>query len=120
MMQGFVGDIKGVVVLDNEGKRIIGKYYNAVGSTLEGNTNQKAFERQLFFKSNKQTAGKSGSAPVTQAYENDIMIVENYVAVFRCYSDMTIYILGHSDDNELILGSALDCVHDCFDNIFKH
>ena len=38
-MQGFVGDIKGVVVLDNEGKRLIGKYYNEVGSHLEGNTN---------------------------------------------------------------------------------
>jgi hypothetical protein len=29
MMKGMVGDVKGVVVLDNEGKRIIAKYYNA-------------------------------------------------------------------------------------------
>lgn len=28
MLSGMVGDIKGVVVLDNEGKRIIAKYYN--------------------------------------------------------------------------------------------
>jgi hypothetical protein len=28
MLSGLVGDIKGVVVLDNEGKRIIAKYYN--------------------------------------------------------------------------------------------
>jgi hypothetical protein len=32
------------------------------------------------------------------------MIVENYTAVFRCYSDMSIYILGLADDNELMLG----------------
>ena len=35
-------------------------------------------------------------------YENDIMTVDNYVAVFRCYTDMTIYILGEKDNNELI------------------
>ena len=50
---GVVGDVRGVVVLDNEGKRIIAKYYNAKGTQLEANASQKAFERQLFLKSNK-------------------------------------------------------------------
>ena len=36
-MQGVCGDIKGVVVLDNEGKRMIGKYYNSQGTQLETN-----------------------------------------------------------------------------------
>ena len=53
-------------------------------------------------------------------YENDIMTVENYVAIFRVYVDMTIYILGDKYDNELILASVLDCVHECFDKVFKH
>lgn len=48
------------------------------------------------------------------------MTVENYVAIFRCYTDMTIYILGDKDDNELILATVLDTVHDCLDKIFKH
>jgi hypothetical protein len=34
---GIVGDVKGVVVLDNEGKRIIAKYYNSKGTQLEAN-----------------------------------------------------------------------------------
>jgi hypothetical protein len=37
MLNGMVGDVKGVVVLDNEGKRIIAKYYNQPKS-LENNT----------------------------------------------------------------------------------
>ena len=54
-------------------------------------------------------------------YENDIMNVDDYVAVFRCYIDMTIYVLGDGKfDNELILASVLDTIHDCFDQIFKH
>ena len=47
------------------------------------------------------------------------MIVDSFVSVFRCYSDMSIYVLGHADDNELILGQVLDCIHECFDKIFK-
>ena len=124
-----MGDVKGVVVLDNEGKRIIAKYYNTPKG-LESNTQQKWFERQLFLKSNKQgssstsTSGTTGgaSAPTKplNMYENDIMTVENYVAIFRCYVDMTIYILGDKDDNELVLASVLDTVHECFDKVFKH
>lgn len=114
MLKGMVGDIKGVVVLDNEGKRIIAKYYNTPRG-LETNPQQKAFERALFLKSNKQ-----GNAKSLNQFENDIMTVENYVAIFRCYVDMTIYILGDKEDNELILASVLDTVHDCLDKVFKH
>ena len=54
-------------------------------------------------------------------YENDIMNVDDYVAVFRCYTDMTIYVLGDGrSDNELILASILDTIHECFDQVFKH
>ena len=54
-------------------------------------------------------------------YENDIMNVEDYVALFRCYGDMTIYVLGDAKhDNELILASVLDTIHECFDHVFKH
>ena len=48
------------------------------------------------------------------------MTVDNYVTIFRMYSDFTIFIVGHSDDNELILGMVLDCIHECFDRIFRH
>ena len=114
MMNGMVGDVKGVVLLDNEGKRIISKYYNTPRG-LETTTSQKFFERQLFLKSNKQ-----GNSSKLNMYENDIMTVENYVAIFRCYTDMTIYILGDKEDNELVLAMVLDAVHECFDKIFKH
>ena len=60
MLKGMVGDVKGVVVLDNEGKRIIAKYYNTPRG-LETNAQQKYFEKQLFFKSNKQGSATSAS-----------------------------------------------------------
>ena len=84
----------------------------------------------MFFKSNKQggsstAAGATGTSSATSSkplnmYDNDIMTVENYVAIFRCYVDMSIYILGEKDDNELILAMVLETVHECFDKVFKH
>ena len=54
-------------------------------------------------------------------YENDIMNIDDYVAIFRCYTDMTIYVIGDGkSDNELILASVLDTIHECFDQVFKH
>ena len=84
---------------------------------METNQNQKSFEKQLFLKSSKQSA--TGGSRSVNSFENDIMLVENYVAIFRSYSDMTIFIVGMADDNELILGMVLDCIHECFDRIFK-
>ena len=84
----------------------------------------------MFFKSNKQGGSSTGtsangnssasSSKPLNMYDNDIMTVENYVAIFRCYVDMSIYILGEKDDNELILAMVLDTVHECFDKVFKH
>ena len=43
------------------------------------------------------------------------------MAIFRCYTDMTIYVIGDAkNDNELILATVLNTIHDCFDTIFKH
>ena len=53
-------------------------------------------------------------------YENDIMTVEHYIAIFRVYTDMSIYVLGNRDDNELVLSSVLEVIHECFDKLFKH
>ena len=119
-MEGCVGDVKGCIILDNEGHRIIAKYYNANrGTPFETTQQQKNFERQLFLKSSKQSASGSGASRSVNSFENDIMTVDNYVAIFRSYSDMTFFIIGHAEDNELILGLVLDCIHACFDRIFR-
>ena len=34
-LEGFVGDVRAVILLDNEGQRIIAKYYNGKGTQLE-------------------------------------------------------------------------------------
>ena len=95
-MDAQVGNIKGVVVLDNEGHRLIAKYYRP-SHQLETDEAQKNLEKGLFQKCNKNSTSKLNQ------YENDIFNIDRYVAVFRVYKNMSIYILGEAQDNEIIL-----------------
>ena len=46
LLGDMVGNVKGVIVLDNEGNRIIAKYYNQdQNKGLENNALQKHFEK---------------------------------------------------------------------------
>ena len=119
MFTDMVGNVKAVIVLDNEGNRIIAKYYNSERSKgLEATPQQKVFEKAIFTKSNKQEGADTAKLNM---YENDIMNVDDYFIIFRCYTDMTVYVVGDGkSDNELILGTVLDTIHDCFDRVFKH
>ena len=47
------------------------------------------------------------------------MNIENYVSVFRVYSDMSFYVLGMKDENELCLSQVLDTINGCFNAVFK-
>ena len=82
-------------MLDNEGKRLIAKYYNAPEG-LESGAAQKAFERKLFQKASKHSGSKLSS------FENDIMYLDGFISIFRYYVDMSIFIIGHNSDNELV------------------
>ena len=68
-----MGEVSAIILLDNEGNRLIAKYYNSQGSIFENNATQKTFERQLFLKASKQSSGASRGS---NTYENDIMTVD--------------------------------------------
>ena len=47
------------------------------------------------------------------------MNIEAYVSIFRVYSDMSFYVLGNRDENELCLSMVLDTINNCFNAVFK-
>ena len=47
------------------------------------------------------------------------MNIEAYVSVFRVYSDMSFYVLGNREENELCLSMVLDTINNCFNAVFK-
>ncbi|KAJ3099779.1 hypothetical protein HDU97_002757 [Phlyctochytrium planicorne] len=87
--------IRSAILLDSEGKRLIAKYYsNDYPTTKE----QKVFEKALFEKTRK------GS--------NEIILFDGHVIVYRNSVDTFLYLVGGSDENEIMLSSCLQNFHD--------
>eukprot|EP01100_Stratorugosa_tubuloviscum_P007888 TRINITY_DN3252_c1_g1_i1.p1 TRINITY_DN3252_c1_g1~~TRINITY_DN3252_c1_g1_i1.p1 ORF type:complete len:173 (+),score=84.95 TRINITY_DN3252_c1_g1_i1:94-612(+) len=89
--------IKGILILDSEGKRIASRYYTKDWPTSK---EQLAFEKTLFSK--------------TFRANTEVILIENLVAVYRSSADVCIYVMSSFDENELLLWNTLSCLYDTF------
>ncbi|CAG9533154.1 unnamed protein product [Cercopithifilaria johnstoni] len=88
--------IKGIAILDQDGNRILAKYYD--DQVFPSTKEQKAFEKSLFQKTCKANA--------------EIILLDGMICVYRSNVDLFFYVMGGADENELILVSALNCLYD--------
>uniref|UniRef100_A0A0X3P8C4 Coatomer subunit zeta n=1 Tax=Schistocephalus solidus TaxID=70667 RepID=A0A0X3P8C4_SCHSO len=95
--------IKAILILDSDGKRILAKYYDNTFPTLKA---QLDFEKKLFSKTNKTSYA-------------EITLFEGANCVHRSSSDIFFYVIGDANENELILMSALTCLHDSISHILR-
>ena len=86
-----------LVLLNEDGGRILGKYYD--GRAKEDQVKSEAG----YFKKTKSY--KSGG-------ESEVFLLESEVVVFRNGSDCKFYISSSSDENELILCGVMDAVYE--------
>jgi hypothetical protein len=94
--------IKAILLLDNNGKRIISNYYDDQFASIK---EQKEFEKLLF---------KS-----TQKANGEIIMLENLTIVYKSNVDVFFYVIGSTNENEIILVSVLNCIHDSLSRIFR-
>ncbi|VDD88849.1 unnamed protein product [Enterobius vermicularis] len=95
--------IKGIAILDQDGNRVLAKYYDmeAFPTTKE----QLAFEKSLFQKTYKANA--------------EIILLDGLICVYRSNVDLLFYVVGSSEENELILMAALNCLYDSFSIVLR-
>ncbi|CAF1214487.1 unnamed protein product [Adineta ricciae] len=94
--------IKGIIILDNDGNRLLAKYYNQSYTTIK---EQKEFEKSLFNKTHK------GSG--------DVILLDNWTIVYRNNVDLLFYVVGSTDENELMLNSVLTCLFDSLSTMLR-
>ena len=115
--------VKGMLILDNDGNRILAKYYDKnVFPTVK---EQKAFEKNLFNKTHRANA--------------EIIMLDGLTCVYRSNVDLFFYVMGSSHENEvnyllivyhiqmvnswiffqLILMSVLNCFYDSVSQILR-
>lgn len=76
--------VKGIAILDNDGKRILAKYYDSALPTAK---EQKVFEKNLFAK--------------THRANTEIIMLENMTCVYKGNVDLYFYVMGSSHENEV-------------------
>jgi hypothetical protein len=96
--------IKAVLVLDQNGERIVSKYF-AIDSNLPTKKEQENFEKNLFAKTQRQNAY--------------ILMFGNYLVVYKSTGDLFFYVIGLSHENELFLQTALDAYFDALCQILR-
>nr|XP_023018196.1 coatomer subunit zeta-1 [Leptinotarsa decemlineata] len=95
--------IKGILILDNDGNRILAKYYDK--TTFPSSKEQKAFEKNLFNKTHRANA--------------EIIMLDGLTCLYRSNVDLFFYVMGSSHENELILMSILNCLYDSVSQILR-
>ncbi|XP_055689404.1 coatomer subunit zeta-1 [Lutzomyia longipalpis] len=95
--------VKGICILDNDGNRILAKYYDKnVFPTVK---EQKAYEKNLFNKTHRANA--------------EIIMLDGLTSVYKSNVDLFFYVMGSTHENELILMSVLNCLFDSVSMILK-
>lgn len=94
--------IKAVIILDNDGKRIICKYYDDNFPSLK---EQMKFEESLFTKIRRSN--------------DEIIMHEGVTAVYKSNVDLFFCVLGAQNENELMLVGVLTALYDTISQLLK-
>ncbi|XP_065052214.1 coatomer subunit zeta-1-like [Rhopilema esculentum] len=94
--------VKGVAILDNDGERILAKYFDDTFASIK---EQREFEKNLYNKTSRQNA--------------EIIMLDGFTIVYRSNVDLYFYVMGSSHENELILASVLNAFFDAVNQMLK-
>ncbi|GFR17464.1 coatomer subunit zeta-1 [Trichonephila clavipes] len=102
LMEPTLYSVEAIAILDNDGNRILAKYY---GKTFPTAKEQKAFEKNLYKKTHRANA--------------EVIMLDGLTVVYRSNVDLFFYVMGSCHENELILGSVLNCLYDAVNQILR-
>jgi len=92
--------VKGLVVLDSDGVRVLAKYYDP--ELFPSAKEERKFEKQLFSRANAE-----------------ITMINRLTCVYKSNVDLYFYVIGSSQENELILQSVLNCLYESVSLILR-
>ena len=101
--------VKAILLLDSEGHRIYSKYYHA-DALLSTRVGQSTFEQLL-----SEKAGKMQTKPG----ETDVLMIDSYTAIFKVFTDVSLYLLGEEQENELMMQSLLETLSEALDLLYR-
>ncbi|KHJ46813.1 clathrin adaptor complex small chain [Trichuris suis] len=118
-LDNFVYCVKGIMLLDSDGNRLIAKYYDG---TFAGVQQEKEFERKVFNKTRKLNCPYP--LLVFKKYRlllfpADIILLDGLICVYKSSVDLYFCVIGSGQQDELILYSVLNCFYESVVHILK-
>ncbi|XP_018581783.1 coatomer subunit zeta-1-like [Scleropages formosus] len=95
--------VKAVLILDNDGNRLLSKYYDP--QLYPSIKEQRNFEKNVFNKSHKA--------------DNEIAFLEGMTIVYKSSIDVFFYVVGSTQENELMLMMVLNCLFESLSQILR-
>ncbi|XP_020626167.1 coatomer subunit zeta-1-like [Orbicella faveolata] len=102
VLEASLYTVKAIAILDNDGERVVAKYYDDTYPTTK---EQKEFEKNLFSKTHRANA--------------EIIMLDGLTCVYRSNVDLFFYVMGSSNENELILVSVLNAFYDAISQMLR-
>nr|CAG4712269.1 unnamed protein product [Naegleria fowleri] len=109
-MEAFIHQIRGVFVLDQNGKRLLSKYYS---NDLKSN-----LRKQLDLEEN--VSNKTIKSKTPSSGECDIIMIDSFNIVFQNVQDIYFFVVGAGYENELVLSEVLSGLIDGLMMLFRN
>lgn len=103
------------VILDADGRRMFGKYYDDVSSGAASKWPTREAQALL----ERAVHGKVRNALAAQTNDGDVLLHEGNTIVYMVDPELTYFIVGPADENELVLSVALSCVYESMQGLQK-
>lgn len=100
--------IQAILILDGQGERVFSKYYappHGHSSTFENLKKQRSFEKELFGKTHK--------------LDSEILLFEDHLVLYKEYIDVTLYLIGSLEENEIVLQQVFSAFKGSLDLILN-
>ncbi|KAM9296716.1 coatomer subunit zeta-2 [Gastrophryne carolinensis] len=94
--------VRAAIILDQDGHRLLAKYYD---DTFPSLVEQREFEKRIFQK--------------TRSTDNDVILVDGVTVLCQHLSDIMCYIIGGPDENEMLLLAALTCICESLNHMLR-
>ncbi|CCW64785.1 unnamed protein product [Phytomonas sp. EM1] len=114
----FLHYVQGIVILDQAGKRIFAKYYTK-GDVSEPSKSLDAIEKQRQLECAAFQTIKDSRCNLSLSSDEDIMIIDQYTILFQQGDDVVFMVVGHKEENELVLNTVLRTLIDALKQVLN-
>lgn len=115
--------VQSILILDSQGNRIYAKYYQPPPNVL-GHNQHAAFtsfgENESFSSLKKQEGFEKRLIKKTHKQDNEVMLFENKLVFYKEYIDLTIYLIGDPNENEIILQTSFNALKNSLELILNN